>query len=82
MKIIFIIVIHDMSWLCAHSQGWKGTVFSRDNETINNISKQFFLKKIKKISISQPHSSSIHSDSMGRHLKAGPHQREVWNRER
>lgn len=31
VKVVFIILIHDMSWLCAHSQGWKGTVFSRYN---------------------------------------------------
>lgn len=35
----FIILIHDTSWLCAHGQGWKGTVFSRENGNKNNISK-------------------------------------------
>lgn len=40
VKIIFIIVIHDMSWLCARSQAWKGAVFSGDNEKTNNVSEK------------------------------------------
>lgn len=35
-----IIVIHDMSWLCARSQAWKGAVFSGDNEKTNNVYKE------------------------------------------
>lgn len=67
-----IIVIHDMSWLCARSQAWKGAVFSGDNEKTNNVYKEenllFFCI----------HPAWFHSTS--HHHKVGPPEKfqDVW----
>lgn len=75
VKIIFIIVIHDMSWLCARSQAWKGAVFSGDNEKTNVSEKE-------NLGFFRTHPAWFHSTS--HHRKDGPPKefQGVWKWER